>query len=484
MPQILIGYAAEDVDDAVFYADALREIYDHWDVWYDDVTKRGQPTWKRRLSQQFPSAKVVVILLSQAALRSRYCIQLLKQSAAADKHIILAVMQKGLSLEGVPPKIRTLLKAQRRVLLDHLSGPEQLLQVVAEIVPPAHKRAKSSSKTSNKTAAVAIVTTSLVGICGFIAFIGIFVVVGLNAAGMFDPSPIDVSHRYIDEAVELLNAGHNDEAIAKYTQAIEVDPYTHAHAYSERGWAYINLELYDLALADFDMVIQIDETYENAYDGRGYAYMMLERYHQAENDYDVALRLESNNIRVMNHLGMLYRRTERYEDAYQLYTQTIQLDGTLDYLYNNRGFTAFEMGDCELAITDYNRALQLEPKTDDGLTFNNRAICYRELGEYDLAMADHNAAIAADPTYHKPYAGRGLTIATATGDYEAAIAEYQYALSLEPDYPDGLMWLGDAYYALGDYPAALATYEEYGRVNGKLEPEMLKRIAEMEAAGS
>ena len=55
--------------------------------------------------------------------------------------------------------------------------------------------------------------------------------------------------------------------------------------------------------------------------------------------------------------------------------------------------------------------------------YYNRAISYRETGKIDLALADYNRAIELNPSYFEAYNNRG-NIYMARGDNERALQDF------------------------------------------------------------
>jgi len=68
--------------------------------------------------------------------------------------------------------------------------------------------------------------------------------------------------------------------------------------------------------------------------------------------------------------------------------------GTPAEACQQRASALFEDGYYELAITQYNQALTLQP--DYRQAFNNRGVCYAYLGDYDSAVNDFNTAFGLD----------------------------------------------------------------------------------------
>ena len=88
------------------------------------------------------------------------------------------------------------------------------------------------------------------------------------------------------------NAQKYKEALGPYTKAIELDP-DRGMYYMKRGDSHLYLKQYELAIQDFDQVIQLGpEDEDAAYFTRGGAYHRLGQYERAIEDFDQAIRLD------------------------------------------------------------------------------------------------------------------------------------------------------------------------------------------------
>ena len=83
-------------------------------------------------------------------------------------------------------------------------------------------------------------------------------------------------------------------------------------------------------------------------------------------------------------------------------------------------------GEQELAIKDYDRAIELSPRAD---FYNNRGNALRKTGKVDLAIADLDQAIKLDANYFGAYWNRGLAYQD-KGDKEKAADDYKKALTV------------------------------------------------------
>jgi tetratricopeptide (TPR) repeat protein len=88
--------------------------------------------------------------------------------------------------------------------------------------------------------------------------------------------------------------------------------------------------------------------------------------------------------------------------------------------YNHRGVAKFELGDKQGAISDYNRAIKLDP--EDTFAYYNRGVAKFESGDKQGAILDFDRVIALDPQDAEAYSNRG-TVKLALGDRQGAIAD-------------------------------------------------------------
>ena len=139
---------------------------------------------------------------------------------------------------------------------------------------------------------------------------------------------------YSNRGDSYLKNGNYDQAIAEYTQAIELDPSLTSFYYN-RGLAYANKADYDNAISDFSQVIKMNPKDREAYFERGYNYSM-------KGDLELAIAD---------------------------YTQVIQLDPKNAYAYNNRGLSFENLGQKEEAIKDFETVLELttDPNLKQGV---------------------------------------------------------------------------------------------------------------------
>jgi len=98
----------------------------------------------------------------------------------------------------------------------------------------------------------------------------------------------------------------------------------------------------------------------------------------------------------------------------------------------------FEDGDYQHALTEYNNALQEDPKLVPAMRGKARALM--QLKQYDESLALFNAAIDKEPDFAPAYANRGI-LHDRMGQYQQAVDDYEKALKLNPELADGPSWI-------------------------------------------
>jgi tetratricopeptide (TPR) repeat protein len=120
--------------------------------------------------------------------------------------------------------------------------------------------------------------------------------------------------------------------------------------------------------------------------------------------------------------------------------------------HNNLVVAHIEKGQFDLAIQDFNKAIELDPK--DAAAYNNLGAAYHDKGQFDLAIQELSKALELDPKYASAYFNRGLAYAD-KGQLDLAIQDYGKAIELDPRRADVYNNLAGAYHAKGQLDLAI-----------------------------
>ncbi len=120
---------------------------------------------------------------------------------------------------------------------------------------------------------------------------------------------------YVQKGNTYYEQGKYDQAIADYTEAIDINPHF-AKAYDNRGAAYAQKGNLSGAISDFTMAIANNPNDAEAYNNRGRAYAKLGNYVQAVSDYSKAIKINPNYGKAYNNRARVFYDIKKYTRAW------------------------------------------------------------------------------------------------------------------------------------------------------------------------
>lgn len=126
-------------------------------------------------------------------------------------------------------------------------------------------------------------------------------------------------------------------------------------------------------------------------------------------------------------------------------------------ILNTRGIAHAEKGEYNLAIDEFNKAIEKDPCYAD--SYCNRGITYYLKGEHEKAIEDYNTAIKHKPGYAEAYYNRGGACLI-KHDFNQAIKDFTTVIELNPDYAEAYSHRGNAYRYKGELNKAIADYSQ------------------------
>lgn len=194
-------------------------------------------------------------------------------------------------------------------------------------------------------------------------------------------------------------------------------------------------------------------------------------YNQFEKDPKVEIKKEQQKLdNEFNELAGKLKADEWVNKANALWIGNGYSDATLAISYFNKALELdpksyiayagvslnyYYMGEYNRALTYVNKALNINSSYAYG--YNNRALIYLKFGKDDLALNDYNSAIKYDPNYALAYNNRGL-LYYGKKEYYKALEDFNKSISLNPNYTESFYSRGLTYYFLGDHLKAIDDY--------------------------
>lgn len=244
--------------------------------------------------------------------------------------------------------------------------------------------------------------------------------------------PFSLEDRVADSIVKSLEIELRPQEEKAFTAHGTTQPT--AYDYYLQGRGYLQepqkRENVDSAITVFGHALEQDPGYALAFAGLGEAYWR--RYEldkenrwasQAKVSCEKAVGMDANQTESHSCLGMVYEGTGKYNDA----------------------------------VSEYRRALELEPINDDAI--RGLASAYASLGRTDEAEKTFQVAVGVRPQYWKNYNSLGA-LYVSDGRYEDAAKMFTQVIALAPDSFRGYSNLGATYIRLGRYPEAIKSLQD------------------------
>jgi lipoprotein NlpI len=126
-------------------------------------------------------------------------------------------------------------------------------------------------------------------------------------------------------------------------------------------------------------------------------------------------------------------------------TQQTQLKSRDAEVHNNRGFAYCEIGQYDQAISDFSKAIEINPQLAHA--YNNRGWAYIKKWQYDQAISDFDKTIEIDPKFVEAYFYRAIAYFLVE-EYDKSLLDVIKAQQLGYQIP--LKFLDDLRKAAGD----------------------------------
>ena len=166
---------------------------------------------------------------------------------------------------------------------------------------------------------------------------------------------------------------------------------------------------------------------------------------QQKRDCEASLRLKPGDNEYALSRGICHLNNGDADLAISDFDQFIALNPTWVAGYFNRGNAYYRKQDYDRAIEDFGQGLRLSPSTPESMLLN-RGNAYRDKRDHEKAIADYSEAIRLKPKFDELYRIRGDTYER-KGELDRARDDYRAALALNPGNrasSEGLKRLGTA----------------------------------------
>ena len=174
-------------------------------------------------------------------------------------------------------------------------------------------------------------------------------------------------------------------------------------------------------------------------------------------------------------LQALYAEAEQLIDAGDFEPAIAKLDegiGIDDHfrqryvtMYALRAFAHQNLGHHELALADYDKAIEMEPEINQAQYYFHRGMCHTSLDNHAQAVEDYGRSIELYPDHPGPYHLRAAALVRHLGRHAEALADIERLIAMN-GHPDGYVLRAAVKRQQGDEAGAQADEAEAERIRG------------------
>ncbi len=129
--------------------------------------------------------------------------------------------------------------------------------------------------------------------------------------------------------------------------------------------------------------------------------------------------------------GKLLLEEKKYEEALSDFNKAVELDPNFAQVYNNRGALLMDLNRYEESKKDFDRAVALQPQF--AFAYNNRGMLMHKMENDSAALYDYNKAIEMKPEFTEAYFNRGIIFENFK-QHDEALNDYNKVVALNPNY--------------------------------------------------
>jgi protein O-mannosyl-transferase len=174
--------------------------------------------------------------------------------------------------------------------------------------------------------------------------------------------------------------------------------------------------------------------------------------------------LKANRQRLLTSFGFIviflffiltWGRAAVWKDSVSLWTDVMEKNPRSVTAYVNRGYIYNQdpYKQYDKAIKDCNDGLKVD--SNNFKLYINRGTSFRKLEMYDLAINDFSKALQKNPKSNDTYLDRGILYTDRFAKYDLGIADFREFLKHAPNNKDGYYNMGVAFYKKGVYDSSM-----------------------------
>jgi tetratricopeptide (TPR) repeat protein len=251
-------------------------------------------------------------------------------------------------------------------------------------------------------------------------------------------TPATEFYRLADSAWELSQAGRNEEAIAIWKKALELNP-SSDKAHNNVGLLLAGSGKFEEAIPHFEKTLEINPEYPAAHSNLGVALAAIGKLEDAMAEFRQALAVDPNSGEAHNNLGRALVLKGNLDQAIVHFRQALKsvpgsasIRANLGQALESSARSLTLKGGFDEAIAQFQDALEATPESAEA--HNGLAVVLVRKGRLDEAIAHFKKAADLKPDFAEPYFNLGDTLFYLQGKSAEALTAWRAVLRLDPDH--------------------------------------------------
>lgn len=172
---------------------------------------------------------------------------------------------------------------------------------------------------------------------------------------------------FFNQGIVMYKKRNYNEALNLFEKAIRCDS-RNSDYFEYKAHCYYYIKEYTKAISEYTKTITIDSSRIAAIKFRGLSYYQLNDYSSAYEDFATYLKTNDDSLLYLLS-GVINYRNEEYQNALYDFQKATELDSNNPQCFKNRGDTYAKLGNNDLAIQDWGKALELGYKDKQKLEY-------------------------------------------------------------------------------------------------------------------
>ncbi len=281
--------------------------------------------------------------------------------------------------------------------------------------------------------------------------------VNMNPSGIehIDTPAVDF-YKQFDLAVDLINKGQYDAAIAEWQKALAMET-DKARAHFGFGETLLRADRTSDAVIQLRESVRLQPHYPEAHNALGVALGREGHTSESVEQFHLALDDDPSYAEAHNNLGSALLGENHLPEAVLQFKSAIESNPDYAEAYNNLGAAYKEQGHVDEALAEYRKAIEIDPRY--AIAYNNIGLVMSSKGNIDEAIANFRKAVELDPRFAFAYNNLGLAMSM-KGNLDEAVAYLTKAVELDPTNAGAEGNLAHALMAKENFDEAIAHFKK------------------------